>query len=202
MIPLPTLELEFRDFALVAILLAILYLITVIEALSAGGTATTGIPLEQRKRAASWGFVGIFATLLAGVAAEASSLDADFLGVPFLCMGHWAYFHWKTSRLLDVEAIVSHFDTAYRQALVGVLKDKAGQRLSVGQLRDLAIQSNVYTAMLNSSTPLFKAAVPISIGEAVTRLLPDEKKTREMLAQLEAEKQLTSDGEGYSWLKG
>lgn len=186
-IPLPELRLAFTDFVLLAIMLTIMYGITVFEAVStSGGWEGAGVSLDLRKRAATWAFAGVVFTLMAGVAAgteEESHRSSVYLGVPLVFVGHWAYFHWKSSKLIDVQVILKHFDDAYKKAVLETL-ERNPQGLSIEQIRQLALQSDVYFRILRLSRPLVKSAATIPIAKMLDELLPTEDKTEAILRSL------------------
>ncbi len=187
---MPNLNLVFADFALLAILLAIMYSITILEELiTASNRAAVGIAHQQRGQAATWGFTGILLTLVAGVtiAAEGSRNNSAWLLLPFSFMGQWAYFHWKTSTLLDVQIVVDHFDQIYRTAILTVLEQQQARVCGIPEIHETII-SGKYIPLPNPSNLLVKFAVPLPVRNIVARLLPTMKRTGELLLQLEKDK--------------
>lgn len=191
-IPFPELQLAFTDFTLLALILLVMYSISVLESSGiADNRAASGIDLLQRKRAATWAWVGSLSTLIAGVvaASEEGRNDVVWLTIPLLFMAHWAYFHWSTSRMLDAQAVLQHFDDAYRKAILAALAPQPGREgLTIEQIRELATQSNAYIRLLTAGSPMVQAVVPLPVKDVVTRLLPNKEKTEQILNQLVDEK--------------
>lgn len=75
-VPFPVVDLQFQDYALLSILLALLYLASTCELLAASITKSS-LPLANElslQKAASWSVAGIALTLLAGLVAGANHL--------------------------------------------------------------------------------------------------------------------------------
>jgi hypothetical protein len=111
---------HFGDFVLLAILLSILYLITLMELwLSSEAKDDFGGSGDDRRNAASWAFFGIFFTLCGGVAVESSLVDDKLvlLAIPTLFLARWAYIHYVSSDVLDVALVLREIEIIYLQAL-------------------------------------------------------------------------------------
>ncbi|MBT9528519.1 MAG: hypothetical protein IV105_24930 [Rhizobacter sp.] len=77
-VPFPIVDLQFLDYAALAILLALLYLASTLELLAATASKTS-LPLANEinlQKAASWSVTGIALTLVAGLFAGANNLSA------------------------------------------------------------------------------------------------------------------------------
>lgn len=198
-VDIPDLKLAFIDFALVSVILAIMYSITVFETLvSASNHGATGVALAETKRAATWAFTGILVTLTAGVfaAAVGGRRGSAALVVPFFFMARWAYFHWTMSKLLDVKVVLEHFDQTYRTSILEALREGKGG-LTVDQIHERATNTSTYSQMLALGAPLIKSVLPVPVGDIQTVLLPTRKKTEDVLRQLDLEKFVRQDGDLY-----
>jgi hypothetical protein len=196
-IPLPHLALSFGDFALLAILLAMMYALTALEVwLTPAGRNAAGVPLVQRKRAAAYAFFGIFLTLVAGAISDARHTETLFL-VPFGCIAYWGYFHWKTtSQLIDVQVIVDQFNEAYKNAVLAVVNEAPTEGLTVQRIHELTLDREPYTKLLTVGSPILKQVLPLAIGDVAARLLPTTKRTEEVLRDLEKEGIIRRTAEG------
>jgi hypothetical protein len=191
-IQLPIVELAFEDFALLAILLSLMYLLTIIEAL--GQQSSAGIALINRKRAATWSFAGILLTVTAGIAAPTLNDDLPLLLIPFVAIANWAYFHWLNSKLLDTQVILTHLDEAHRSAIVTIFSQEHSG-LSAHVVRERMIQTDAYARVLSASGPFLKTVVPLPLGVVLDRLMPTQAKTDEILRKLQDEGLVARDGE-------
>ncbi len=101
-----------------------MYFVAVVETwFSKDGQTASGIPLTNRRLAATWAFAGIVLTLGVGVfAGESGRSDTPKLIVPFVCIAYWAYYHWRVSALIDFGLIQDQLTKVYNDAVLEVLK--------------------------------------------------------------------------------
>jgi len=180
-------ELPFTDFCVLALLLALLYGITAVEAwISPKGQAATGISMLNRKTAASFAFFGVLATLVAGVLSAADNRGIDFLylGVPLAFLAHWAWFHYLASDLVDPQVLQDILAKSYEDAVVQVIAERSHAALSVEEVRALALESSLYARLLVRGHPLLKGAAPVPVVEIITRLIPSVDMTRTLVDSL------------------
>ena len=191
-------DLPFTDFCVLALLLGLLYGITAFEAwLTPKGQDAKALSKENRKTAATFAFFGIFSTLLAGVASAADEAGIDFvyLSVPLVFVGHWAWFHYQSSDLIDPQVVTDLLSRSYQDAVIQVVAEHGSNALPVDEIRKLALESSVYLKLLKKGQPVLKLATPIPVHELVGLMIPSVDNTRNLLNSLvdEGRVRLTSD---------
>lgn len=182
-------DLTFGDFALLSILLMLMYAVSMLGALL--GPSAAGIPLQNRKAAVTWSFAGVIATVGAGVLADSVSSDLPLLGIPLFFILMWAYSHFLSNKLIDVQILVRQVDKAYEETIVEILPTDAGAGLLAVEVLQRAVTTNVYFSYLSRGGALAKSVAPLAVGELVTeRLLPSLERTEALLAELEKSKMI------------
>src|SRR5437867_2796217 len=118
LVSIPAVDLTFGDFTLLAILLILMHGLTAAESWATGKVA--GTKRLDRRAASTFSFLGILATLVAGIFAgrPGSTADMPFLLVPLLFIGYWAYYHAKTASNLDFTLLTKELDERYRNAVL------------------------------------------------------------------------------------
>jgi hypothetical protein len=188
------------DFLFLALLQLLMHILTVLE-VARGDTKSGSTADIDRTSAATWSFSGMLLTLLAGIVAKglaAPAISASALVIPLYFIARWAFFHWRTSKLLDSAVIETELREVYRRAILDVFEEPNAGALSAEQIVVRALPYMKQAKLLYDKAALFKRLVPVSIGTLFDRLLPTPDNLRSTLTELVDNKALSFDGERYS----
>lgn len=120
-------NLEFSDFALLAVLIAILYGLTAMEyfRLSKSDLAFGGSRGINLRKAGIWSFYGIISTIIAGWLADmnlSTVTEYPMVIVPLFFIFKWAGFHIKGSKIIDPSVLEKNIESLIDNNIIKQLK--------------------------------------------------------------------------------
>jgi hypothetical protein len=203
---IPLIDLHFTDFAILALLLAILYGLSAIEVLlSSQNGGLSELDRIDLQKASTWALLGILATLIAGISTDISSGAQTFeiatVLVPIFFVGRWAYFHLRSSRLVQIDLIRNELDNIYRGEIVGYISGLA----SPASIDEIYVQcakqlhSSHITARLTSSLGVKVFTVSLGLNEFVGDLLFTREKCERLLNGLVETRLLKREANSYQY---
>lgn len=200
---LKLLDLQFSDFAILSILLAILYFVSAIEWLATRGrwNLRTTKSLELRK-AASWAFVGIFSTVIAGIVADALarwSIELPLICIPLFFISYWFYFHRRSSDIVQFSLIVNHFDEEYERKIAAMLKDSDGPMRLDAIARGVSWSFGSDELLAKISHSVGGGSLFVAIEDVAREMLPTEEKIERILDAMCSKRFAKKTDDGYEW---
>jgi hypothetical protein len=193
------LTVSLTDYILLAFLQLVMYLLTIIEAGLGDGRQTATASID-RSKAATWAFIGVFLTLVAGaVAKSVASPLAEGLAfaIAVYAIGQWGFFHWSISKLLDSSVVENELFDIYRRALVGVFTNAAGTGLSESEVAARLLTLLQGPGVFFANARVFKQLFPVSVRMMVDRLFPTPENLRPLLERLVKDGVLRFDDNKY-----
>jgi len=201
-------DLQFIDFAVLALLLAMLYGLSAIEVLLAPSKRGGLSELERinLQKAATWALLGILATLVAGVSADAretrSSYEMVMILVPLFFIFRWAAFHVRKSRMVRIEMVQEELDLTYKLEILRYVS-LIGKPASNLEIYSECVKRLHTSAILEKLTHSIGGQVfTISLGleDLMKKLLFTETKCSLLLQELKKDGRIAMEGQQYRGL--
>jgi len=202
-------EIGFVGYALIAIILTLLYIVTAIEVLILLFNKSVDGNIKELRRASNYIFAGIILTLAAGCAAQNTLLSYDdfLIAIPLFFMIYWAIWYVKYSRVtedfIELKAQIEQFHLkAIRKALKEAIELK-GQYGGNGAVDEEGFANAVaifelsrphleLPSALDSLSGVAQKIVPLSGQQFFTMFQFNPQKVEDLLRKMK--------NNGESWL--
>ena len=200
------LDLSFADFAVCALLLAVLYLISALEAmwLARDDREITSREGKDLRTASTWAFIGITLTLIAGVLSQmnlASWLDESLTAVPAIFLVHWAIYHRQASKIIDFSAVESQIKNSYKNEILVWAKARRELPFTVDEAVSHLRTHNPMAAVATGATLFNRRFLGVPPDVFLRTFRPvwvGSDEARKLLTELEASGDLQRDDMGWT----
>lgn len=196
----------FIDYAVLSILLAILLALSSIELSIPSRQDYKEANLKDIRKASTVAFVGILATLCAGLSAQfvqRGLYDTFLILVPFPFVVGWASFYRRGSRLVDFAALETEVNETYSNLILNCIREEmdreaiAFDALYVACLRRLQQPKTWEAALHMSMRTQQKLLSVLGFTDILNTFTFSEEKCRTLVAKLVEAKQVKQDGGRY-----
>lgn len=199
-------NLEFTDYAILALLLGVLYLITAIEFHLSKASKPLGESKERSlKKSGVIAFIGIIVTLICGVAMELGLswfIEGGLLLLPLAFILLWAGFHRKATDIIDLKEFDIHIEDYHKRRIKKCLEDSQLIGLSFDEIRStIAILDNdflstIYDRTFKRNSNLSFLITKENMNELLSPIVLTNDKIFRFLDELMMEGQVARNPEG------
>ena len=201
-IPIPEIDLQFLDFAVLAVLLTALYGLSAMEFVlaSSGDRKLSKLEEIDLHKAITWAFLGILATLITGVFASSPDLEmfkTPLVLIPLFFITRWAVFHFRQSRLVKIDLVQEEFDNLYKEKIREFVT-RSKEPVSANVVYEECTQALNYSRIFETLSLRFGSRVfSVSLGDLAEKLILTQNKVTNLLEALVKEGKLEKYGDDY-----
>ena len=201
-------DLRFLDFAVLALVLSVLYLISAVELMWIAGSEHEVKSRKGRdlKTASTWAFLGVISTIFSGIISELNIVRWADLGLAVVPLGfvvQWAIYHREASSVIDFDIIEKRLREAYKTEIISWARRSQrfqDKPFDLAEVVDVLQNANPTAVLASMSTTLGKKFLGVPPEQFVQLFGPiwiRPDKAGELLAELEQSGDLTQHNGDY-----